>query len=355
MPNVPLIRALGWRLRSDQRSRRGSTVVRKDALSTATKGFIGSALRSMGLWYSGSRFRIGFIPVSPQNTVREGMSAVYPRLWRYTVALTGGRNWGDDLAQTACLRALDKADQFEVGTYLDRRMFRMCQRVRLNEVGTGGGIMPVEEIDLADNSPGTEANILARQVLSNVNARPEAQRQPVLLVCVEGFSDKEAAEKMEIPVGTVTSRLAGVRKKLNTQTRTDERRDMSEPRAISDEKLTAFLDGEADAALAAEISGALETDEALAERVESLPVPMAAIVGAFDELLRSAPPMPEIAPPFPEPADTNARLCWTWGLGTFGTGLAAGLAGGFFAGFCTPTPEPAQRGWVSFVAGYQTL
>ncbi|WP_413840447.1 RNA polymerase sigma factor [Tateyamaria sp.] len=153
--------------------------------------------------------------------MRDGMGAIYPRLWRYSVALTGRRDWGDDLAQTTCLRALDKADQFEVGTHLDRWMFRMCQRVWLNElrsrkVRTGGGLMPVEEIDLADNSPGTEVNILARQVLSHVNALPEAQRQSVLLVYVEGFSYKEAAEIMEIPVGTVMSRLAGARKKLNT-------------------------------------------------------------------------------------------------------------------------------------------
>jgi len=130
---------------------------------------------------------------------------------------------------------------------------------------------------------------------------------------------------------------------------------MSELRAFSDEELTAFLDGEADAALEAEISDALETDEALADRMGSLTVPMDAIVGAFDELLGSAPPMPDIAPPVPAPANTNARLSWTWGLGTFGTGLAAGLAVAFFVGLGTPTPEPAQRGWVSFVASYQTL
>lgn len=148
------------------------------------------------------------------------MGDVYPRLWRYAVALTGRRDWGDDLAQTTCLRALDKADQFEVGTHLDRWMFRMCQRVWLNEirsrkVRTGQGTMPVEEIDISDNSPHTEVNILARQVLSQVNALPEAQRQGVLLVYVEGFSYKEAAEIMDIPVGTVMSRLAGARKKLN--------------------------------------------------------------------------------------------------------------------------------------------
>lgn len=152
--------------------------------------------------------------------VRENMGAIYPRLWRYAVALSGRRDWGDDLAQTTCVRALDKAEQFEVGTHLDRWMFRMCQRIWLNElrarkVRTGGGLMPIEEVDLADSTPGTEVNILARQVLTEVNALPEGQRQSVLLVYVEGFSYKEAAEIMEIPVGTVMSRLAGARKKLN--------------------------------------------------------------------------------------------------------------------------------------------
>ncbi|MEO0401594.1 MAG: RNA polymerase sigma factor [Pseudomonadota bacterium] len=149
------------------------------------------------------------------------MSAVYPRLWRYAVSLTGRRDWADDLVQTACLRALDKADQFEPGTHLDRWLFRMTQRVWLNElrsrkVRTGGGLVPVEDIDLPDKSPGAETNILARDVLNRVNALPEAQRQSVVLVYVEGFSYKEAAEIMEIPIGTVMSRLAAARKRLNT-------------------------------------------------------------------------------------------------------------------------------------------
>ena len=128
---------------------------------------------------------------------------------------------------------------------------------------------------------------------------------------------------------------------------------MSAARTFSDEDLTAFLDGEADDTLEADISAALGTDEVLAERMAGLEVPMAAIAGAFDELLASAPPMPALAPATPEPANTNARLSWAWGLGTFGTGIAAGLAVAFFTGF--GTPEPAPRGWVSFVASYQSL
>ncbi|WP_299207993.1 RNA polymerase sigma factor [uncultured Tateyamaria sp.] len=150
------------------------------------------------------------------------MPAVYPRLWRYAVALTGRRDWADDLVQTTCLRALDKADQFEPGTHLDRWMFRMAQRVWLNElrsrkVRTGGGLVPVEEIDLPDKKPEPETNILARDVLNRVNALPEAQRQAVVLVYVEGYAYKEAAEIMEIPIGTVMSRLAAARKRLNSE------------------------------------------------------------------------------------------------------------------------------------------
>ena len=150
------------------------------------------------------------------------MPAVFPRLWRYAVALTGRRDWADDLAQTTCLRALDKADQFEPGTHLDRWMFRMAQRIWLNElrsrkVRTGGGLVPVEEIDIPDHSPEAETNILARDVLNRVNALPEAQRHSVFLVYVEGFSYKEAAEIMDIPIGTVMSRLAAARKRLNAE------------------------------------------------------------------------------------------------------------------------------------------
>ncbi|MEL7165025.1 MAG: RNA polymerase sigma factor [Pseudomonadota bacterium] len=144
---------------------------------------------------------------------------MFPRLWRYSVSLTGRRDWGDDLAQTTCVRALDRGDQFQPGTHLDRWLFTMAKRIWLNElrsrkVRTGGGLVPVEEIDLPDTAADQETNILARDVLNRVNALPEAQRHAVFLVYVEGYSYKEAAAIMEIPIGTVMSRLAAARKSL---------------------------------------------------------------------------------------------------------------------------------------------
>ena len=155
-----------------------------------------------------------------REEVRKGLHSLYPRLWRYCLALTGSRDRADDLAQAACLRALDKADQFQAGTELDRWMFRMTQRLWLNElradtVRRGKGLLPIEETDLPDNKNDPQANLLARQVLSEVMKLPEAQRVTVLLVYMEGYSYREASDMLDIPIGTVMSRLAAARSKLN--------------------------------------------------------------------------------------------------------------------------------------------
>lgn len=128
---------------------------------------------------------------------------------------------------------------------------------------------------------------------------------------------------------------------------------MTELRHFTDEELTAYLDGEAEDALCAELDTALETDEALGERLAGLDLDLAPIAAAYDALMDTAPPMPEL-PPIMAPAPARAtRFGWGWGVSTFAGGLAAGLAVAMFTGF--GTPEPAPRGWVSFVASYQAL
>ncbi|MEM8655040.1 MAG: hypothetical protein AAGF36_09875 [Pseudomonadota bacterium] len=130
---------------------------------------------------------------------------------------------------------------------------------------------------------------------------------------------------------------------------------MTEARAFSDEDLTAYLDGEADGVLRARIEKALETDADVAERLAGLDIPLVPIAEAYEALLQDAPPMPALPAATPEMSPPG-RSRWgmgAWGLGTFATGLAAGLAVAMFTGF--GTPEPAPRGWVSFVASYQAL
>lgn len=154
-----------------------------------------------------------------QDDVRQGLKALYPRLWRYCLVLTGSCDRADDLAQATCLRAIEKSEQFAPGTAVDRWAFRIAQRIWLNElraqsVRQGGGIAPIEEIDLPDPAASPETNILTREVLLEVMALPEAQRATVMLVYVDGYSYKEAAEILDIPIGTIMSRLAAARAKL---------------------------------------------------------------------------------------------------------------------------------------------
>jgi len=155
----------------------------------------------------------------PQNEVQAGLPPLFPRLWRYCLVLTSNHDRANDLAQAACLRAIEKAHQFAVGTTLDRWVFRIAQRLWFNElrseaVRRGGGLSTIDEIDLPDPSADTETNIYARQVLLSVMNLPEAQRATVLLVYLEGYSYREAAETLDIPIGTVMSRLSAARAKL---------------------------------------------------------------------------------------------------------------------------------------------
>lgn len=155
-----------------------------------------------------------------RETVRRGLAEIFPRLWRYCLVLTRNKDNANDLAQAACERALEKADKFETGTHLDRWTFKIAQRIWLNElrsqaVRRGGGLVSVDDIDLPDTKTDTETNIYASQVLKEVYLLPEAQRIAVLLVYVEGFSYKDAAQVLDIPIGTVMSRLAAARGRIS--------------------------------------------------------------------------------------------------------------------------------------------
>lgn len=159
--------------------------------------------------------------------MRDGLPEVFPRIWRYALVLTGRRDVADDLAQNTCLRALERADQFQPGTHLDRWMFRIAQRIWLNElrsqtVRRGGGLVAVEDANLADPGMDAETNIFVSEVLGKMNALPEAQRSTVMLVYVEGFAYREAAEVLDIPIGTVMSRLAAARARLGKELKQDQ-------------------------------------------------------------------------------------------------------------------------------------
>ncbi len=156
---------------------------------------------------------------SSDDPVKNGLSGMLPRLWRFAMVLSHNEDTAADLVQATCVRALQRSRQFQPGTHLDRWCFSIMASVWKNElraqrIRRGGGFVDAEDVLVTDGAAKIESNILLSQVLAGVQALPEAQRSAVLLVYVEGLTYSEAAVTLDVPIGTIMSRLAAARSKL---------------------------------------------------------------------------------------------------------------------------------------------
>ncbi len=152
--------------------------------------------------------------------MKDGLALHLEALWRYGLVLSRNRDTAEDLVQATCVRALERAEQFAPGTRLDRWLFAILRSIWLNElrarrVRQGSGVVDAEVALVFEGSEAIETNILAAQVLSEIGRMAEAQRETVLLVYGEGFSYREAADLLGVPIGTIMSRLAAIREKLS--------------------------------------------------------------------------------------------------------------------------------------------
>ena len=151
------------------------------------------------------------------SDVRTQIAALLPRLRRFGRTLAHTREDADDLVQMAIEKALTRTDQWTPGTRLDSWMFRIMQTTWIDEVRArdrrGRTFVPEEEGEHVGHSP-HEAQLDAMAVRKAVSRLGDDQRAVVGLVLVEGLSYQEAAEVLDIPVGTLTSRLARAREAL---------------------------------------------------------------------------------------------------------------------------------------------
>ena len=129
------------------------------------------------------------------------------------------RHVADDLVQATCVRALERAGQYEPGTRMDRWLLSILHSIWLNEVRAqrvrqGQGQVDADQALAFDGESVAQTHVLAAQVIRRVDALPEAQRETVFLAYVEGLSYREVADVLQVPIGTVMSRLAAARAKL---------------------------------------------------------------------------------------------------------------------------------------------
>lgn len=157
---------------------------------------------------------------SPMSTsMKTDLIALLPRLRRFACTVTKSATDADDLVQEACIRALTRQDQWDPAYPLDRWVFRILRNlwideVRKRQVRVGQGQVSAEETTELVSSETGEARFAERELQQKISALPNELALVILVVSVEGYSYKEAAGLLGVPVGTVMSRLHRARRQL---------------------------------------------------------------------------------------------------------------------------------------------
>ena len=147
------------------------------------------------------------------NGLEREIVGLLPRLRRFARALAHAPADADDLVQLTVERALTRRDQWRAGTRLDSWMFRIMKNAWIDESRSrtrrGRVFAPEEQGETVghDGAAAMESRLAASDVDKAMSRLPDEQRLAVALVLVDGLSYKEAAEVLEVPQGTLTSRL----------------------------------------------------------------------------------------------------------------------------------------------------
>ena len=149
---------------------------------------------------------------------RRELVQLLPRLRRFASVLTRSHDDAEDVVQAAVERALRHADSWQQGTRLDSWLYRIMQNLWRDELRAHRRrAEPLEshaDIAGADGREVTIRHIQSNEARLALDQLPEEQRLVIALVVLEGMSYQQTADILEVPVGTVMSRLARARAKL---------------------------------------------------------------------------------------------------------------------------------------------
>lgn len=152
--------------------------------------------------------------------LQTGLIELLPELRRFAYSLTCDRDAADDLTQSALERALSKASAWDSRRPLKFWVFRIARNLWLDQLRAAkvrGNTEDIDDegVDIADDRlAAMHTTQELREVTDKMRELPEDQRAVLALVALEGYSYKETAELLDIPVGTVMSRLSRARKTL---------------------------------------------------------------------------------------------------------------------------------------------
>jgi RNA polymerase sigma-70 factor, ECF subfamily len=153
--------------------------------------------------------------------IRDELIDHVPRLRRYARSLIYNRDLVDDLVQDTLERALSRTERFQAGTDLRAWLFTIMHNLFVNQVlkvSRRAAHLSVDD----DNVPESEFEVQAsptrtlevRDLDYALQRLPVEQREVVLLVGLEEMSYADVALALDIPIGTVMSRLSRGRERL---------------------------------------------------------------------------------------------------------------------------------------------
>lgn len=193
-----------------------------------------------------------------RDTFASDATEYAPQLFATAVRMTRNRADAEDLVQETYLKAWRAYDSYEEGTNLRAWLFRIMTNTYINKYNakmrrpTETELDDVEElylyrrlgtIDQSRMSASAEDQMMELftddEVKNAIEELPETFRMPLLLSDVDGFSYKEIAEMLDIPIGTVMSRLHRGRKAMQKRLY-----EFAKERGLVDENLLRELEGQ---------------------------------------------------------------------------------------------------------------
>lgn len=144
-----------------------------------------------------------------------------PALRRYARALMRNRAAADDLVQDCLERAVGRWHQRRDGS-VRAWLFAILHNLAVSQfrqTTARGRHVPIDHADEREfvTAPAQEHSVIYQDVLNKLAKLPEDQRAVLLLVAVEDLSYADAAAVLNVPVGTVMSRLSRARERLQQE------------------------------------------------------------------------------------------------------------------------------------------
>ena len=148
---------------------------------------------------------------SSRNAVAALVEAHYAALYRYAYRLSGTSQLAEDLTQETFCLAQNKLHQLREPERAKSWLFSILRNVYLHHLRSTKQekVVSLDGIpDVPDRSPESLPIVDSQELQKALGELPEAFRAPLILFYFEDFSYRDIAEQMEVPLGTVMSRLA---------------------------------------------------------------------------------------------------------------------------------------------------